>query len=176
MNPRSPVCRWFRVLRCGFGRLLGYEKSNQDRGRMIKSYLRETNRILPVIPCVKVPDQRRGIRAVARKCRDVRQQNGDEAKLNLGEGLLPDKLASDFEMDTDLSEFLERCQLDFRSASLQSRFQDREGEIPGINIVRHPPVDDTRVRVTHDPRFALASFGGSEQAFVWSVFLFAHNS
>jgi len=143
---------------------------------MIKSYLREANGILAMILGVKVPDQRRGIRAVTRKCRDVRQQNGDEAKLNLGKGLLPDKLASDFEMNTDLSEFLDRRQLDFRCAGLQSRFQDREGEIPGMNIFRHPPVDDTRVRVAHDTRFALTSSGGSEQAFVWSVFLFAHNS
>jgi len=143
---------------------------------VIKSYLRKANRILPVILRVKVPDQRWGIRAVTRKCRDVREQNGDEAKLNLGEGLLPDKFASDFEMNTDLSEFLDRRQLDFRCASLQSRFQDREGEIPGINIVRLPPVDDTRVRVTHNTRLALASFGGSEQSLVWSVFLFAHNS
>jgi len=104
------------------------------------------------------------------------KQDRDETKLDLGEGFLADKLTPDSEMNADLAKFLQRRQLDFRCAGLQSRFQDREREIPGIHIFRHPPIDNPRIRITHDPRHALAALAGSEQLVFWSVCLFAHKS
>ena len=137
--------------------------------------LREAEIVWPLVTGAKVPDRRWRFRGVTRERGNVRQQDGDKAKLNGSEGLLGDKLASDFEMNADLSELLQWGQLDLRCANLQSGFQDRECEIPGVDVFRHPPINDPRVKVMHNAGFALVSLSRSEQSVVWCVFLFAHN-
>ena len=119
--------------------------------------LREAEIVWPLVTGAKVPDRRWRFRGVTRERGNVRQQDGDKTKLNGSEGLLGDKLASDFEMNADLPEFLQWGQLDLRCANLQSSLQDSESEIPGVDVFGHPPINDPRVKILHNARFARAS-------------------
>jgi hypothetical protein len=126
--------------------------------------LREAEIVWFLVTGIKVSDRRWRLGGVTRERCDMGQQDRDKAELNRGQGLLGDKGASNFEMNADLSELLQRGQLDLRGANLQGSFQDGESEVAGVDVFGHPPIDDPWVKVMHNARFAFASLSGSEQS------------
>src|ERR1700733_13215060 len=79
-------------------------------------------------------------------------------------------------MNADFAILGEWRELDFRCPDFQSSLEHREGEIPGVHIFRHSPINDPRVRIARDVWLAFTPLFGPEQLLYWSFCLFAHHS